>query len=399
MDKTIINFYYQNGLLFNFPENQKLIVDGTNSKVSLKAKSIVSHAHSDHFAIMNSNLETYTTHETIDLFLCQKAAKHDTNFHAKPMNEEFQISLGQKDVDVSFVSSGHILGSASVAITHEDNTILFSSDIGGKGLLTVNKPLETLNADILIVEATFGSPELHFPPREEISMDILNWSAQVIKEKRNIVFSAGKIGSAQELIKLFNDLTNLRIVTHGDVTPVCEIYKKYGVDIEFVDSKSEEGREYLKDGECVIIQSRSKKTVPFFMKEHIKTRSAIVTGMASRFRYKDFDASFPLSSHANYNEIIDYISDISPEMIFTIYGFDKKLANAITRELNIPALPLKEKSPVQSYEDISNLNYQKKQPKIVQPSSFKEKVERETEIPDEIKKAKTLDDFFKINEQ
>ncbi|NHJ41472.1 MAG: hypothetical protein FK731_15690, partial [Asgard group archaeon] len=311
MDKAIINFHYQNGLQINFPENRKLIIDGTSSKVSLKATSIVSHAHSDHFAIMNSSVDTYATQETIDLYNCQKKINEKKNLHPAKLNEKIKLPLNQDEVDITFISSGHILGSSSIIIENNNRKLLFSSDIGGKGLLSINKPLETRKADILVVEATFGSPELHFRPREEISMDILKWSTKVINEKRNVVLSAGKIGAAQELVKLFNNFTNLRVITHDDVTPICNVYKNHGINLDFLDSKTEEGREIINDGECIIIQSRSKKLVPYFMKEKINVRTAIITGMANLYRYKDFDNSFPLSSHANYTEIIDYINEIS----------------------------------------------------------------------------------------
>ncbi|NHK29985.1 MAG: hypothetical protein FK730_01450 [Asgard group archaeon] len=396
MDKTIINFHYKNGLQFNFPENRKLIIDGTSSKVSLKAKSIVSHAHSDHFSIMNSSIDTFATQQTIELYLCQKNISEKKNLYPKDWDEKFSLTFGQKETEITFISSGHILGSSSILVEIDGKSLLFSSDIGGKGLLSIEKPLETRSADILIVEATFGSPELHFRPREEISMDILKWSTKVINEKRNVVLSAGKIGSAQELIKLFNNFTNLRVITHDDVTPICDVYKKHGIKLDYIDSKTDEGREIINDGECIIIQSRSKKIVPYFMKEKVDARTAIVTGMASLYRYKDFDNSFPLSSHANYNEIIEYINEISPELVFTIYGYDKRLAKAITKELNIPSIPLKEKVIPDSNEKISDINYYKQKAKIKQPMKTKDfPIEKESVVKEDLKKRKTLDDFFK----
>lgn len=396
MDKTIINFHYQNGLQFNFPDNRKLIIDGTSSKVSLKAKSIVSHAHSDHFTIMNSSIETYATQQTIDLYLSQKNISEKKNLHPIKMNEKFTQIFGQKNIGITFISSGHILGSSSIVVEYDDKTLLFSSDIGGKGLLSIEKPLETKPADILIVEATFGSPELHFRPREEISMDILKWSTEVINEKHNVVLSAGKIGAAQELIKLFNNFTNLRVITHDDVTPICNVYKNHGIDLDFIDSKTEEGREIINDGECIIIQSRSKKIVPYFMKEKVKARTAIVTGMANLYRFKGFDNSFPLSSHANYTEIIDYINEISPELVFTLYGYDKQLAKAINKELNLPAIPLKEKIFPATGEKIFDINYNKQKAKITQPMKTEDySIQKEVIVKEDFKKRKTLDDFFK----
>ncbi|MCK5158442.1 MAG: hypothetical protein KAR08_04760, partial [Candidatus Heimdallarchaeota archaeon] len=248
---------------FDFPAKQKLLIDGKSSKIPLNAQTIVTHAHSDHFAFMYSNPRTRATQETIDLFFCQKKPVGPIAFQPTQFNEKIVFDPEIPNLDVRLVSSGHVLGSASVSVNYNDKIILFTSDIGGRGQLTIKEPVTKIDADILVIEATFGSPELVFPSREEISMDILKWSADVIKEKRNVVFSAGKLGSAQELIKMFNNLTNLRVVTHGEVTPISDVYQKHGIQLEYFDSKSEEGREILRDGEAIIIQPREKKIVPY----------------------------------------------------------------------------------------------------------------------------------------
>ncbi|MBK5112444.1 MAG: hypothetical protein KGD59_07005 [Candidatus Heimdallarchaeota archaeon] len=391
MGKTIYKFYYRNGLQFDFPDNQKLLIDGKSSKIPFNAQTIVTHAHSDHFAFMYSNPRTRATQETIDLFLCQKKPTGPIDFQPTGFNENIVFDPDIPNLDVKLVSSGHVLGSASVSVNYNDKVILFTSDIGGRGQLTIKEPVTKIDADILVIEATFGSPELVFPSREEISMEILKWSADVIKEKRNVVFSAGKLGSAQELIKMFNNLTNLRVVTHGEVTPVSEVYQKHGIPLEYFDSKSEEGREILRDGEAIVIQPRDKKIVPYFIKEHVNYRSAIVTGMASRFIYKDFDAAFPLSSHANYHELIEYIQEVSPELIFTMYGLEEKLAKAITNELGIPAIPLRKKDE-QTKHDIPKMpiaqSKKKTERELPKPAIEKKSLE------DDAKKKTTLDDYF-----
>jgi len=303
---------------------------------------------------------------------------------------------------MQFLSSGHILGSSSLLMEYHGKTILCSSDLGAKGLLTVKEPVEVKPADVLIVEATFGSPELRFPPREEIALSILKWSAEVIKEKRNVILSAGKIGSAQELIKLFNDFTNLRVITHGDVTPPSKVYQKHGVPLRFFDSKSEEGREIIRNGEAVIIQSRAKKLVPFYLKEHKNYRSAIITGMASRFAFKNYDAAFPLSSHASFKELLEYVAAAEPELVFTLYGFEKQLAKAISHGLNIPAQALKGKSMAQNstyvkqpseLEEVATTNINTKLSE--QQEEGKEALRNLTPAVNNPKNQQTLDDFFK----
>lgn len=370
------------------------MIDSKNVKIPPRVNAIVTHAHSDHFAAMNSYSPTFATQATIDLFNNIKKTNTRGNFIPVAFNEQLKLQPDTPEVKVSFIPSGHILGSASVFIENENSRLLFSGDVGGKGQLTSKSPLKAVQADILVVEATFGSPELVFPSREEISMDILKWSAAVIKEKKNVLFSAGRLGSAQELIKLFNNLTNLNVVTHGEISQLSEIYKKHGVKLDFHDSKSEEGKEILRNGEAIIIQPRGKKIVPYFITEHIECKTAIVTGMASRFQYRNYDASFPLSSHASFHELIDYIRDVSPEMVFTIYGLEKKLAEAITKELDIPAIPLKDKTPNAIQKTNEKITKDQIQKRKLEKRRMSVEREEKTIAPKE-KKEITLDDFFK----
>ena len=389
MAKSILQYSYVNGLLVKFPDEKKLIIDSANVRVPPKIDAIVTHAHSDHFAVMNSITSTYATQETIDLFLSQKQKKPDAKLVPVKFNEKIAFQNGLTNADVRLVPSGHVLGSASVIIESQDDKLLFSSDIGGKGQLTAKDQSSKINANTLIIEATFGSPDIIFPSREETSMEIIKWTADIIKQKMNVLFNAGRIGSAQELIKLFNNMTNLRVVTHGEVTALSEVYRKHGVKLDFVDSKSQEGKEILKDGEAVIIQPRGKKMIPYHLTEHLECKNAIVTGMASRFQYRKYDASFPLSSHANYSEIIEYIIDVNPEKVYTIYGLEDKLAKAITKELDIPAMPLKMLG--KELEEIKT----SKLPKVENQQKIKEQNVITTNKTQKTTEKSTLDDFFK----
>jgi Cft2 family RNA processing exonuclease len=226
-------------------------------------------------------------------------------------------------------------------------------------------------------------------------MNILKWTAEVIKKDMNAVFSAGKIGSAQELIKMFNNFTKVPVVTHGKVSLVSDIYKKNGIELTFYDSKSEEGREILKEGGAVVIQSRSKTIVPYFIKEHVKCKTAIVTGMTSRFPFREFDAAFSLSSHANYHELLEYIQKVDPEIVYTLDGYEKRFAKEITKELQIPAQPLKVKSkePFGKYQTNKQIRIEKLKAKTIpeQPAIQNKNIKNQLSK----KKPTTLDDFFK----
>ena len=74
-----------------------------------------------------------------------------------PYNHTFPVVPG---VEATFVDAGHILGSASVILDCTENgttrRLVFSADIGRKGLAIIRDPVPPTGADVLIMESTYG---------------------------------------------------------------------------------------------------------------------------------------------------------------------------------------------------------------------------------------------------
>jgi hypothetical protein len=62
------------------------------------------------------------------------------------------------------------------------------------------------------------------------------------------------------------------------------------------------------------------------------TRRAILTGWAidrgCRFRYQ-CDAAFPLSDHADYDELIELVQQVRPKRVHTLHGFAADFAGTL----------------------------------------------------------------------
>ena len=71
---------------------------------------------------------------------------------------------------------------------------------------------------------------------------------------------------------------------------------------------------------------------------------AAATGWAARYILKNVDVAFPLSSHADFNQLVDYIKASKPKQVFTIYGFKVFFANYISKKLGIKARALTSKN-------------------------------------------------------
>jgi DNA ligase-1 len=65
-----------------------------------------------------------------------------------------------------------------------------------------------------------------------------------------------------------------------------------------------------------------------------KIRSAILTGWAvdpsCRYRYH-CDAAFPLSDHADYPDLIEFVRQVQPKRVYTLHGFAAEFAQSLRK--------------------------------------------------------------------
>src|SRR3990172_9479404 len=80
-------------------------------------------------------------------------AKTIEKFTTISYNERVEIS---KNVYLTFLNAGHILGSAISIIEAEGVKIAYTSDLGNKPALLLNPPDYVSNADYVICESTYG---------------------------------------------------------------------------------------------------------------------------------------------------------------------------------------------------------------------------------------------------
>ncbi|HET7535854.1 MAG TPA: MBL fold metallo-hydrolase RNA specificity domain-containing protein, partial [Candidatus Didemnitutus sp.] len=68
-------------------------------------------------------------------------------------------------------------------------------------------------------------------------------------------------------------------------------------------------------------------------------RTAAVTGWAldGRTKYQyGCDAAFPLSDHADYNDLLAFVDRVQPKTVYTLHGFAKEFA-ATLRQRGVEA--------------------------------------------------------------
>lgn len=122
-------------------------------------------------------------------------------------NEDFKIN---EELTLHFTDAGHILGSAAVHLTiNEDDRfkrITFSGDVGRYDDLLLKSPQRFNQSDYIIMESTYGD-SLHkdLDPIEDTLLEIIKNTCLVKKGK--VIIPAFSVGRTQELLYALNGLS------------------------------------------------------------------------------------------------------------------------------------------------------------------------------------------------
>lgn len=310
------------------------------TKKNLNSLNFFSHSHKDHIGSLNLKAENYMTFGTKDILL----------FRENNVSERFKLlNYGEKtrvgELEIIAHNAGHILGSAQFEIRGPETTVVYTGDINYRDMLTT-KAAEVIPCDVLIVETTYGSPNYVFPSFGETCIEIVNWILGCITDGDIPIFQVYSTGKAQEIIKIINSLTKVPVLVHPIVEKVNQAYEKNGVKLIYTCSNSEEGKELLRSKQCVFIVPNHYKTFP--------TQSyslATASGWVLKYRSRKFSGAFPLSGHADFNQLVNYVKQVKPKQVFTIHGNQEYFSKYLSRELGTRAYPITSinQKPLQEY--------------------------------------------------
>ncbi len=318
--------------MFLFEKNGVCIDSGKQIFVDafgLRDSSVlISHAHSDHFRLSESNTY-FMTEQTFAL----ADSKKKPEVKLVPFGKKFDV----EGFEVSMHPSGHILGSSQFKVCNGMEAVVTSDFKLQKSLLF--EPAEILPCDTLLIESTFGLPEFSFPSREKVYDDMKKWAEQKLAEKSFVVFGGYATGKAQELTKFCNEFLGIVPLVHKKVFEKNTLAEKAGLKLgRFI------GLDHnMSESQVLILPPQ---LINSFMVEALsmqlskKVEAAIATGWK---RFSGFK-TFPLSDHADYGQLMQYVKESNPKMVLTHHGFDVEFAAAVSRELKIPAKALRNAS-------------------------------------------------------
>jgi DNA ligase 1 len=292
-----------------------------------KCFAFVSHAHSDHIA---PHEEVILSEQTAALM--RKRLPGIRTEHCLLFCER-QIVRG---LDIMLLPAGHIFGSAQLFLFAGDETLLYSGDFKLRRAKSAESA-EWRHADTLIMETTFGLPRYQFPPTKQVVDQIVAFCQETIEDGQVPVLLGYSLGKAQEILCSLEG-AGLTPMLHGSVYQMTRVYEQLGQSFcKYVRYNTNDVA-----GKVLVCPPSANRS---HMLEKIpRKRVAMLSGWAIEpnaiYRYQ-VDAAFPLSDHADYNDLIRYVDLVRPKRVLTLHGFAAEFARDL-RQRGIEAWALTE---------------------------------------------------------
>ncbi len=138
-------------------------------------------------------------HEVPPLYTYDDAVDSLSLFEKVQYNEIVQID---KNIKVRFTDAGHMLGSALIEVwVTEDGTeqkIVFTGDLGNNDIPLLREPSIIADADILIMESTYGD-RLH-EEKVDKAKEFLDVVSSTLEKGGNVVIPSFAVGRTQEIL-------------------------------------------------------------------------------------------------------------------------------------------------------------------------------------------------------
>ena len=287
-------FHWDNGLKLTKPD---LAVDFQRRQ----PRAFISHAHADHMARHQYALCTPAT-----------AALYQLRLGKRPVRElPYRETVDWGGVRLTTYPAGHCLGSAMLLAEDGGQSLLYSGDFQLRPSLT-SEPAELAQADVFVLESTFGHPEYRLPGRNGVISQFLELIEKTIADGATPLVMAYALGKAQEVTRILTD-EGFPVVQHGSIFPISQAYERLGTPLG--NYRRWAGR--LEPGEVAIVPPRGSVDVPGPI-----VRFAL-TGWAqdprARFRLK-VDHALPLSDHADYEELLEAVERVGAKKVFCTHG-------------------------------------------------------------------------------
>ncbi|QCS41994.1 mRNA cleavage and polyadenylation specificity factor-like protein [Natrinema versiforme] len=324
---------HRDGIHFEREGGEPRVVADARSAVG--AVNVVSHAHADH---------TFrTTPETV---VCSAETAAIAEARTGTGFEFVESAPG-----IDLIPAGHVVGSRAAIIDLPDadggpRRYCYTGDFSTRDRCYLEGfDPRAVDADALIMETTYGLPKYRFPAQDDLEAAITDWIRD--NDDRPLFLFGYSLGRSQKLQWLARDATgdaDREILVSASIRDVNDaIETATEGDLAFP------GRRYdslrgLTD-EIVILPSNQARAD--WVETAVEREDGLKAGFSGwavddSFRYRgNYDVTFPLTDHCDFDELVATVRAIDPEIVYTTHGSDEAFADTLATEYGYRAQPLK----------------------------------------------------------
>jgi len=324
----------------------------------------------------NANKEGYSRHHpALPLYTGADAQNSLTFFQVVDYNKILKIG---KSLNVTLISSGHILGASFVVISDGKQTITFSGDLGRPNQPVMKSPPHLKKTDFLVVESTYGDRLHEKDDPIEVIGEIVN---KTVAKGGVIIIPAFAVGRTQMILYYLYQLKQKKIIPDIPIfldSPMainvtnllCKFKDEHKLPenlcedvcgIAAYTSTVEESKhiDRIKSSAIIVAASGmasggrvlhhfrhfisdSKNTILFvgFQAEGTRGRALVDGAKKIKIHGKTYQVNAKikkidsLSAHADYNEILEWLGyfESGPKKVFITHG-EKESAESLKKKI------------------------------------------------------------------
>jgi DNA ligase-1 len=280
----------------------------------VRSFAFISHAHTDH---ARRHREALLTPQTLALI---PDARRPRGWRMLGYDEPMR--RGQ--ASVTLLPAGHMLGSAQLLFEHDGVRLLYTGDIklrvpGTRAKTAIPR------AEVLIVETTYGRPHFRFGDPDFTVESIARWCRRALDSRVSPVLLCHALGKTEEVMLALAQY-GFTFALEKRCVPCAQAYESAGRPLpEWIELDGGEA-----PGRVVIAPPAGKDEV----RRLGRYRTALVSGWAKDAEFARLfgaDATFDLSDHCDFDELLEVVERSGADQVYTVHGYTEDFARHLRK--------------------------------------------------------------------
>jgi putative mRNA 3-end processing factor len=294
-------------------------------------KALITHGHADH--ARPGHQAVMATRQTLDIMALRYGKDYCTQEQAIPFGEKIRL----KNITVTFVPAGHVLGSAQIILETAQHRLVVTGDYK-RGQDATCQCFELVPCDALITEATFGLPVFTHPEPEEEIRKLLT-SVKLFPDKPHLV-GAYALGKAQRVISLIRKAGyDEPLYIHGALQKLCDYYQSQGINLGELIHITAEQRKHAQGRIVLCPPGALSDTWSRGFGDCIKSMASGWMQVRARARQRGVELPLIISDHCDWGELCLTIEETGAREIWVTHGQEDALVHWCTTK-GLKAQPL-----------------------------------------------------------